>query len=169
MIRHPSGGFYREDDPGEPSSRVARISIADDERTVLAEMAAGRNVLEIGTGLGVSTRALATTARWVVTCDIDTWVHETIWPDLPRNVSCVHDVERATHVLTMSSAGFDLVFIDGDHSEAALRADVATAERMLAPGGTIVVHDAHHLMPILGNGWELLNTGYGLAVRHDRP
>jgi len=162
MIRHPSGGFYREDDPGEPSSRVARISIADDERTVLATMAAGKHVLEIGTGLGVSTRALATTARTVVTVDIDEWVHRTIWPDLPANVWTMTSVDDL-------SPGFDLVFIDGDHSEAALRADVATAERLLAPGGTIVVHDAHHLMQHLGNGWELLNTGYGLAVRHDRP
>ena len=163
MIRHASGGFYREDDPGEPSSRVARISIADDERTVLAEMAAGKWVLEIGTGLGVSTRALATTADYVATVDVDEWVHRTIWPDLPDNVSCFENTE------TMQRKMFDLVFIDGDHREEALRRDVATAERVLAPGGTIVVHDAHHLMPHLGNGWELLNTGYGLAVRHDRP
>jgi spermidine synthase len=162
MIRHTSGGFYRDDDPGEPSSRVARISIADDERTVLAEMAAGKNVLEIGTGLGVSTRALATTATRVVTCDIDEWVHHTIWPDLPANVACVSSTDDL-------ELGFDLVFIDGDHREEALQRDVATAERLLAPGGTIVVHDAHHLMPHLGRGWELSNTCYGLAVRHDRP
>jgi hypothetical protein len=163
MIRHASGGFYRDDDPGEPSSRVARISIADDERSVLAEMAAGKTVLEIGTGLGVSTRALATTADHVVTCDIDKWVQRTIWPDLPGNVSTTSDLGH------FSLASFQMVFIDGDHSADALRRDVATAEGLLTAGGTIVVHDAHHLMPHLGNGWELLNTTYGLAVRHDRP
>ena len=158
MIPHRDGGYYREDDPGEPSSRVARISVTDDERPVLAEMAAGKVVLEIGTGLGVSTRALASTATSVTTCDIDEWVHRTIWPDLPDNVSCVSSTDDLT-------AGFDLVFIDGDHRDEALRIDVATAERLLKPGGTIAVHDAHHLMPVLGKGWELLNTGYGLAVR----
>lgn len=160
MIPHQLGGYYREDDPGEPSSGVARVSVTDDERDVLAAMADGKWVFEIGTGLGVSTRALASTATHVVTCDIDEWVHRTIWPDLPANVTPVPAV-----LADQLGRRFDMVFIDGDHSDEALRIDVATAERLLKPGGSIVVHDAHHLMPVLGPGWGLMDTGYGLAIK----
>jgi len=157
MIPHRLGGFYRADDPGEPSSLVPRVSIADDERAVLAGIVAGMSVLEIGTGLGVSTRAMAATASRVTTVDIDEWVHGTIWPDLPDNVGCSSSTDKLV-------GPFDVVFIDGDHSETALRSDIATGER-LAPGGLLVVHDAEHLKRHLGDGWEFIPTTYGLATR----
>ncbi len=38
---------------------------------------------------------------------------------------------------------FDVVFIDGDHSEAAVRHDTMLARQVTAPGGLIIWHDYH--------------------------
>lgn len=156
MIPHPKGGKYRSDDPGEPSTGVPRVSIADDEVELLAELVAGLRVLEIGTGLGVSAKAMARTALEVITVDIDPWVHQQIWPLLPRNVKGRTDVP--------SDETFDAVFIDGDHSRHAVRRDVQVAER-LAPGGLLIAHDAKVVGPYLGVGWTFHDTTYGVATR----
>jgi predicted O-methyltransferase YrrM len=39
----------------------------------------------------------------------------------------------------------DVVFIDGDHSEAAVEWDTALARRIVQPGGLIIWHDYHNL------------------------
>jgi len=36
---------------------------------------------------------------------------------------------------------FDLIFIDGDHAEAAVEHDVTWAVKLLAPGGVLACHD----------------------------
>jgi hypothetical protein len=54
-----------------------------------------------------------------------------------RSMSC--DVE-----LYVSA---DVVFIDGDHSEAAVRSDIASARRWLKPGGILAGHDYNRENP----------------------
>lgn len=158
MIAHPKGGQYRADDPGEPTTGVPRVSIADDECDLLAELVAGLRVLEIGTGLGVSARAMAKTALEVVTVDIDPWVHANVWPLLPKNVTGLTSVDDVDGV-------FGAVFIDGDHSRLAVRRDVEQAEGF-APGGLLIAHDANVVFPFLpGVGWEFHRTTYGVATR----
>ena len=156
MIPHPKGGKYRADDPGEPTTGVPRVSIADDEVELLALLVTGLRVLEIGTGLGVSAKAMAKTATEVVTVDIDPWVHANIWPLLPRNVK--------GYTAVPEDETFDAVFIDGDHSRHAVRRDVEVAER-LAPGGLLIAHDANVVLPFLGDGWTFHRTTYGVATR----
>ncbi len=153
MIPHPKGGRYRADDPGEPTTGVPRVSIADDEVELLASLVAGKRVLEIGTGLGVSARAMASTATEVVTVDIDPWVHANVWPLLPRNVRCCAEIPDDR---------YDAVFIDGDHSRHAVARDVARAEQ-LAPSGLLIAHDANVVGPFLGDGWTFERTTYGVA------
>ena len=48
-----------------------------------------KNVLEIGTGLGVSTRAISTTAFKVTSIDIDPWAHSFRFPG---NVSLLKSI-----------------------------------------------------------------------------
>lgn len=159
LTPHYRGGYRHDDDPGEPSTGEPRISITDEEAELLASYATGRNVLEIGTGLGVSTRALASTGNQVTTVDVDPWVWVEVWPTLPANVECLK--------ATPHGCRFGLVFIDGDHTPAAVARDVALAETLLEAGGLIVAHDSafDHVRGALGPGWEHHATRYGLSVK----
>lgn len=152
-----NGSYVAADDPGEPVANKARISVTDQEGEFLAWCAQGRRVLEIGTGLGVSTHYLATTADYVATADIDPWVHDNVWPSLM--VHCYKNYEEA-------EGPFDLVFIDGEHSIEQTRKDAAFAFGVCK--GLIVVHDAY--MPSVAEGleglgdWTVLQTTHGLAT-----
>jgi len=157
---HLEGGSVRRtDDPGEPQTGVPRISIAEEEARILAQLAHNRTVLEIGTGLGISTRALATDAIHVHTYDIDPWVHHTIWPTLPTNCTGIDDKD-------FCDADIDMVFIDGDHSTKATVADIQWAEERLWPGGIIAVHDTNYpnvAAALTGEGWHHINTTHGIS------
>lgn len=145
-------------DPGEPTTGAPRVPIDLLEAEILAALMTGRRVLEIGTGLGVATRAMAETAAEVHTVDIDPWVHEEIWPALPPNVRCSAG---------LPAGEFDAAFIDGDHSTDAVRRDVITARSMLTAGGVIVAHDVlvqHVWAGLEGSGWRTIHTKYGLGV-----
>ena len=159
LIPYSQGGFVHVDDPGEPSSNVPRVSVTPGEAQILGVMATGLRVLEIGTGLGVSTAGMARTATSVTTVDVDPWVWATIWPTLPANVT--------TAKTTAELCGpFDMVFIDGDHTPQAVRADLLEATR-LAPGGLLVAHDVNYpnVSDQLGAEWETIITEYGIASR----
>jgi predicted O-methyltransferase YrrM len=54
---------------------------------------------------------------------------------------CWH-VARSHEVATSWSREVDLVFIDGDHSEAGCELDWSSWHRFVAPGGYVVFHDA---------------------------
>ena len=157
LIPHSTGSYVHGDDPGEPTTGEPRLSVTEVEGEMLAVLAAGRSVLEFGTGLGVSTRALARTARKVYTVDIDEWVQETIWPTLPDNVSTCDDRDRLPIV--------DMVFIDGDHTEEGTAADVAAAMRLASE--VIVMHDtsAPTVRSACDDEWLFIGTTHGLGVR----
>ena len=121
-------------EPGYPGILSRRISVTPQEEKLLTALCYRENVvLEIGTGLGVSTRAIARGARSVITVDIDAWVHENIWPTLPINV------------LTQSAVPYkhvvDVVFIDGLHLPEAVRRDIQDALVVLRPDGFFLFHD----------------------------
>lgn len=126
------------------------------EGAALAELARDKFVLEIGSYCGKSTICLAQTAQQVTSVDPhdgrgtpaakDTW--EDFLENLKRwnvydDVTCLKDdlhalaAERARIV----DQEFDLIFIDGDHSQAAVERDIAFALAHLAEGGLIAFHD----------------------------
>ena len=156
LVANQHGSYGHPDDPGEPSTGVSRISVTDAEANLLAELARGRWVLEIGTGLGVSTKALARYAIKVATLDIDPWVQQNIWPTLPESISCFSDRAGVP-------APFDMVFIDGSHKPEDFLEDVRYAEQM-CPTGMIVAHDADELAAHISFDWYRINTRYGLAI-----
>lgn len=146
------------DDSGEPPTGNRRVAITVQEATLLALLVIDRQVLEIGTGLGVSTKMLASTALEVVTVDVDPWVHDVVWPDLPANVRTVTSVDDTER--------FDVVFIS-DCSAGELRADLAVACRCCR--GLIVVHDAHSenvgaAISADGGDWYVVPTEHGVAL-----
>lgn len=163
LVRLDNGSYTHPDDTGEPTTLKPRVSITDDEGAILSGLAAGRNVFEIGTGLGVSTRALARWACRVVTHDIDPWVQHNIWPDLLLVAGVT-----PTRDDYVSPRNFDLVFIDGDHATEAVQRDITFAadiEPVL-----IVCHDAKYLNVRRAIesadflDWLFLDTEHGLAI-----
>lgn len=122
-----AGNYVCPDDPGEPGydSLEARRSVTDEEGEILSRLAAGLRVLEIGTGLAVSTRYLASSASEVVTVDIDPWVND---PGI-GNVRFMRDVPNEQ---------FDFAFIDGGHGYADVMADIARANAPL-----LALHDTY--------------------------
>ena len=159
-LEHLEGGSIRRtDDPGEPQTGIPRISIAEEEARILAHMATGKYVFEIGTGLGVSTRAMAATATWIYTHDIDPWVHDTIWPTLPYNVTGITTIDQLEY-----HPG--LVFIDGDHNTDKVKADIDLAHSVCEPGAMIVCHDTNYpnvAEALTGSNWNHINTTHGLS------
>ena len=157
VIPHLSGSWQHTDDPGEPHTGKPRLSVTDLEAAILTAMVRGSSVIEIGTGLGVSTRALASSAAAVHTVDIDPWVHETIWPYLPDNV--------ITHETVESLPATDAVFIDGDHTTFATAQDIELAHRKARR--LILCHDASHEMvaAAFDDKWTIIPTEHGIGVR----
>ena len=153
MFLHETGSYLHPDDPGEPSTGLPRLSVTDEEAALLTEWVAGMTVLEIGTGLGVSTRALAESAVTVHTVDVDLWVHEMIWPYLPDNV--------VPHKTVGTVPMVDAAFIDGDHSLEAVAWDLAQATSRASK--LLMAHDYHPTEEALGDGWEVMPTAHGLA------
>ena len=133
-----NGAVRALSDPGEPGyedkGSPRRVSITPQEAGILSLLALDKRVLEIGTGLGVSTRAMSTHALCVFTFDTDPWVQQFIHPSLPSNVMPNPMPEWIRSV--------DLVFIDGLHTRAALTKDIEVAKRFAVPGKTLVLfHD----------------------------
>jgi len=131
LVRTANGNYFSPDDPGEGTyaDRPPRYSVTDEECEILTELAAGRRVLEIGTGLGVSTRALAKSALRVTSIDIDPWCHQ---EEFPENITLLDRLPEDLSKL-------DLVFIDGSHHYEDVLRDI----RSTAPISPVVMHDVY--------------------------
>lgn len=122
--------LYSLDDPGFDGA--PRGSVSMQEAEILAQWSEGLRVLEIGTGLGVSTVGLALGAHEVVTVDPADWVREAL--TLPANVKSVAKVEEATGL-------FDLAFIDGLHDYDNVMRDIWSCLSRVFPDGHVAFHD----------------------------
>jgi predicted O-methyltransferase YrrM len=119
-----------------------------DEGEELGKLAAGKDVLEVGSYCGRSTICMAQSAR-SVTC-MDYWdgrgtgvpadTLETFQKNIQR-YAVGHKVTIAHPESTPPNESFDLIFIDGDHSQESVAADIDKALLALRPGGLIAFHD----------------------------
>jgi predicted O-methyltransferase YrrM len=134
--------YILPNDPGEETNptNAPRRSVSDREAGILSCLAAGKTVLEIGTGTGFSTHALAHAASCVTTLDTSSWVKAEVFPKLAAlpNVICRSGGDRAF----FNNLAFHMVFIDGDHNVEPTLEDLGFAIRVLHPYGLIVLHDA---------------------------
>jgi predicted O-methyltransferase YrrM len=106
-----------------------------------------QNVLEIGTGDGDSTIALAeamqATGGIVTTLDIET---------KGTTIDKINDHGVGHHVNFIQEKSmqlvidgfFDLILIDGDHNKEAVQAEIAKYIYMLQDGGFIIFHDTNN-------------------------
>ena len=128
LIQTRVGNFYCPEDPGEATAGGnQRRSVTIAEAEALKQWARGQRVIEIGTGLGVSTRAMAETAESVVSVDVDSWCHQF---EFPPNVVLTDHVPVGD---------FTFAFIDGDHHYEAVMKDIASVNAPL-----IALHDCDH-------------------------
>lgn len=122
------------------------------EGEALYELARAKDVLEIGSYQGKSTICLAQSARAVLSVD----PHDGRATPRPRPTKQAMQVNlrrynvdgKVAHAWPFPENGesFDLVFIDGDHSYEAVKADIETAKRVLRPGGVIACHDYNNVI-----------------------
>jgi hypothetical protein len=163
VVEHLHKGRPAHDCVTEPLlPRDIPSAITDEEAAVLAEIAKGKYVLEMGAHYGFSTVILARTARSVVSVD---WHHgdplagtgdtEAIFRANLRShgVEDLVDVRvgRFEDVLpALKGQVFEVIFLDGDHSREAVERDINLALPLLAPGGTLVFHDYGRTEPGFG-------------------
>jgi hypothetical protein len=154
------------------------------EGRALYDLAAGKDVLEIGSYCGRSTVCLAQSAKTVVAVDPfdgrGTPDPRGTRDDFLANVRRYGVADKIGVVVTADRAEipdtpFDLVFIDGAHDRPSVEADVAAALDRLAPGGLLAFHDYRTYPGEHDSGWDpgvtaavdaLLGAGGSLVSRH---
>lgn len=114
----------------------------------LAHHLQAKNVLELGTSLGVTTAYLSRASSHVWTLEGNPHVAteaQKLWARLGlNNITCIPGAFDKTYATTLSAeAPFDLIFIDGNHRGAALKQYVKGALPFLSEKGVIVCDDIH--------------------------
>jgi predicted O-methyltransferase YrrM len=125
-------------------------SLTAPETAKLRELAKDALVLEIGSAYGHSAINMAQAgAKLVVAIDPHAGENPDSLDRMVANIA-VHGLQDRITIWCAKSAMvlpllepriFDLVFIDGDHSEDAVANDVRHAWRLLKSGGTLAAHD----------------------------
>lgn len=126
-------------------------AVSAPEAHALQELARGHSVLEVGSAWGYSTIVMARVARLVVSVDPHQALGSLV--DFRANLQAhgvasrvqvlVEDSRTALPSLLAAGRRFELVFIDGDHSEPAVRFDAMWARHLITPGGVVAFHDYH--------------------------
>lgn len=123
-------------------------SLTEAESDELRRLAAGADVLEIGSAYGYSAIVMALAgANSILAIDPHLWLDS--WPTMTANVEAYGVANRVQIWRTDSQAAlptlriptFDLVWIDGDHEAATVAHDVHWARQLLKPTGHLACHD----------------------------
>lgn len=118
-----------------------------EEGRKLADLAAGKRVLEIGSFCGRSTVCMARVAEHVTAVDFFNAVAVPFYgdysDDFDRSMARHGVTEKVTKCRPESeiSGEFDFAFIDGAHDYESVRKDIEKALAVLTPDGLIAFHD----------------------------
>jgi predicted O-methyltransferase YrrM len=128
-----------------------------DELQKLVELAAGRDVLEVGSYRGLSAWGMAITAKSLTCVDtfkacsngqrqeqefttLEAFTHAT---RRYNNISVI-PTASAVAAATLDGKMFDMIFLDAMHTYAEVRDDMHRWWAHLKPGGLFVMHDYRH-------------------------
>ncbi|HET8608074.1 MAG TPA: class I SAM-dependent methyltransferase [Gaiellaceae bacterium] len=139
--------------PRGPFAPDVASGLTEPEAVLLAELAAGKVALELGSWYGRSTIALASAAVRVHAVDahggdahtgplrtLDAFLRNlSRYGVRDRVVVHVGRIEDVAPVLAPASV--DVVFVDGLHTRAAVERDAGLLLPLVRPGGTIAFHD----------------------------
>jgi predicted O-methyltransferase YrrM len=126
------------------------------ESNLIAELTAGKVVLEIGSYLGYSTVWMALNGASVLAIDPHEWMDSRL--EYEANVLRSGVGSRITTLFLRSDQWtpdrirYDAAFIDGDHSYENASFDLRLARRVVRPGGWILAHD-YTFPGYNGGGW----------------
>ena len=123
----PAGNFLSEEEPGNAPVNEKKRSVTLQEAEILKRFAKDKYVLEVGTGLGVSTRTMAEAAKHITSVDIDPWTHSFSFPD------------NVTLVKAIPDEHFEMAFIDGSHEKEAVVIDVTESS-----ADFYILHDCYN-------------------------
>ena len=142
-LKPAPNGYMSPQDPGEPGRNQPRWSVNDLEARIVGELCRKGIVLEIGTGLGVSSRAILKTCYKLMTVDSDPWVWNNVFPELKKEFGeKVHCYPlKANNVKTPTR--FDALFLDGFHEYEQVKKDIANYRGELKHGAIMIFHDLY--------------------------
>lgn len=129
-----------------------------------------RDVLELGTSLGITTAYLAATGARVVTLEgckniqrIAASSLENL--ELSSNVQCIEGAFEVGIHHPAVQAEFDLIFIDGHHIGSAMLAYYTELRKRLKPGGCVIIDDINWSKD-MHSAWKnlLLTTDLNLRI-----
>lgn len=152
--------YYSYADPNLARSFAIASHLTYSERIKLFKLSKNRtSIVEIGSYIGASAccfgAALKAHGNGKLIC-IDTWNNDAMtegckdtWREFQNNTNEYKDLIRpvrgfSTDVLEAVrtiTQKIDLLFIDGDHSYSAVKADWDTYKAFLVPGSIVVFHD----------------------------
>lgn len=139
-----------------------------------------KNIVEIGSFMGRSTRALADNTSGIVTA-VDTWRgsdedehrrllegkdEDWLFREFLQNMSGLGNVKAlrtCSQEAGMTLDGdFDMIFIDASHDYDNVKADILAWGPLLAEGGILAGHDFHNGAPGVMQAVDELLEGYKL-------
>lgn len=150
-----------------------------EEGRQLAELARGKQVLEIGSYCGRSTVCLARTAEHVTAVDFFDTPGVEFYRDYSEKFDKSLERHGVAHKVTKHrpedelSGEFDFAFIDGAHDYDSVTRDIEKVLAVLVPGGLIAFHDYRNgidpgvdkaVGELLGGGAEMVSLTKSLAV-----
>ena len=129
-------------------------AVMQEEANTLAELATGKDVLEVGAHFGFSTIVLAQVAKSLVSVDYhrmdgDGTIRGGAFPKFLENLERYFVINEVMIMIGSSFAilprlrhkSFDFIFIDGDHSRESVRLDILHSLPLLRKDGKIAFHD----------------------------
>ena len=145
-------------------------AVTEEEATALADLARGKNVLEMGAWEGFSTIVLASVADRVTSVDWhrgdDHAGHYDTWPRFLQNLGTYGVADRVTVAhcrfedelprLAADGVMFDGCFLDAQHDSQSVARDVRLALPVIRPGGFFAFHD-------YGRGDATGNPGFAVT------
>jgi len=139
-------GDLRLVDGREPAIKAG---VSDLEAAELRCLARGASVLEVGSAWGYSAVLMAKVARRLVS--VDPHQDYDSYPTFRANLIAHGVADKVTALITTSREAlpellergerFEFIFIDGDHSAAAVAFDALWARHLVTPAGVIAFHD----------------------------
>ncbi len=105
-----------------------------------------KNIMELGTNLGISAAYLSTDGNHITTVEGDGFLSErasAFFQSFPLNITVVNDSFENFLINDVGQSTWDLVVIDGNHTGEALRRYFEIVKLHLSPDGWVLLDDIH--------------------------